>query len=48
MIEGNLCVRKMFVTDYVLPSIGKNFAEEPGHLHYIEVVPKTFLATAGV
>ena len=38
----------MTVTDYVLSSIEKTFLKNPAIYSYIEVVPKTFLATAGV
>ena len=47
-IEANLYVRKMNVTDYVLSSIEKTLLKNPAIYNYIEVVPKTFLATAGV
>ena len=46
IIEANLYVRKVTVTDYVLSSIEKTLLKNPAI--YIEVVPKTFLATAGV
>ena len=48
IIEANLYVRKMTVTDYVLSSIEKTLLKNPAIYNYIEVVPKTFLATAGV
>ena len=48
IIEANLYVRKMTVTDYVLSSIEKTLLKNPTIYNYIEVVPKTFLATAGV
>ena len=48
IIEANLYVRKMTVTDYVLSSIEKNLLKNPAIYNYIEVLPKTFLATAGV
>ena len=38
----------MTVTDYVLSSIEKTLLKNPANYIYIEVVPKTFLATAGV
>ena len=46
--EANLYVRKMTVTDYVLSLIEKTLLKNPAIYNYIEVVPKTFLATAGV
>ena len=48
IIEANLYTRKMTVTDYVLSSIEKTLLKNPAIYNYIEVVPKTFLATAGV
>ena len=48
IIEANLYVRKMTVTDYVLSSIEKTLLKNPAIYNYIEVVQKTFLATAGV
>ena len=38
----------MTVTDYVLSSIEKTLLKNPAVYNYIEVVPKTFLAIAGV
>ena len=38
----------MTVTDYVLSSIEKTLLKNPAIYNYIEVVLKTFLATAGV
>ena len=48
IIETNLFVRKMTVTDYVLSSIEKTLLKNPAIYNYIEVVPKLILATAGV
>ena len=48
IIEANLNVRNMTVTDYVLSSIEKFFLKNPVIYNYIKVVPKTFLATARV
>ena len=48
IIEAYLYVRKMTVTDYVLSPIEKTLLKNPTIYNYIEVVPKTFLATAGV
>ena len=48
IIEANLYVRKMTVTDYVLSSIKKILLKNPANYNYIKVVPKIFLATAGV
>ena len=38
----------MTVTDYVLSSKEKTLLNKPAIYNYIEVVPKTFLAPAGV
>ena len=38
----------MTVTDYVLSSIEKTLLKNPAIYNYIEVVPKTFFATARV
>ena len=48
IIEANLYVRKMTVTDCVLSSLEKILLKNPANYNYIEKVPKTFLATAGV
>ena len=48
IIEANLYVRKMTVTDYVLSSIEKTLLKNPAIYTYIEVVPKNFLTAAGV
>ena len=48
IFEANLYVRKMTVTDYVLLSKEKTLLKNPAIYNYIEVVRKTFLATAGV
>ena len=47
-IEASLYVRKMTVTDYVLLSLEKTLLKYPTCYNQIEVVPITFLATAGV
>ena len=41
IIEANLHVRKMTVTDYVLSSIEKILLKNPAIYNYIEVVPQT-------
>ena len=46
--EANLYVRKMTVTDFVLSSIEKTLLKTPAIYNYIEVLPRTFLATTGV
>ena len=48
IIEANLYVRKMTVTDYVLSSIEKTLLKNPAIYNYLDVVPKTFLTSAGV
>ena len=48
IIEANLYVRKMTVTDYVLSSIEKTLLKNPAIYNYIEKVSKNFLANAGV
>ena len=48
IIEANLYVRKMTVTDYVLSAKQKILLKNPAIYNYIELVPKTFLATAVV
>ena len=46
--EANLYERKMTVTDFVLSSIEKTLLKTPAIYNYIEVLPRTFLATTGV
>ena len=46
--EANFYVRKMTVTDFVLSSIEKTLLKTPAIYNYIEVLPRTFLATTGV
>ena len=46
--EANLFVRKMTVTDYVPSSIEKTLLKTLAIYNYIEVLPRTFLATTGV
>ena len=46
--EANLYVRKMTVPDFVLSSIEKTLLKTPAIYNYIEVLPRTFLATTGV
>ena len=46
--EANLYVQKMTVTDLVLSSIEKTLLKSPAIYNYIEVLPRTFLATTGV
>ena len=46
--EANLYVRKMTVKDFVLSSIEKTLLKSPAIYNYIEVLPRTFLATTGV
>ena len=48
IIEANLYVRKMTVTDFVLSSIDKTLLKTPAIYNNIEVLPRTFLATTGV
>ena len=46
--EANLYVRKKTVTDFVLSSIEKTLLKSPAIFNYIEVLPRSFLATTGV
>ena len=48
LIEANPFVRKLTVTDYGLSSIEKTTLKKPAIYIYIKLVPKTFLATAGL
>ena len=45
--EANLYVRKMTVTNFVLSSIEKTPLKTPAKHNYIEILPRTFLATTG-
>ena len=46
--EANFYVRKMTVADFVLSLIEKTLLKSPAVFNYIEVLPRTFLATTGV
>ena len=48
IIEANLYVRKMTVTDHVISAIEKTMLKTPAVYRFNEVLPRTFLATAGV
>ena len=48
IIEANLYVRKMTVSDHVLTAIEKSLLKTPAVYRYTEVLPRTFLATTGV
>ena len=48
IIEANLYVRKMTVTDHVISAIEKTMLKTPAVYRFTEVLPRTFLATAGV
>ena len=48
IVEANLYVRKMTVTDHVLSAIEKTLLKTPAVYRYTEVLPRTFLATAGI
>ena len=46
--EANLYVRKMTVADHVLSAVEKTLLKTPAVYRYTEVIPRTFLATAGI
>ena len=47
ILEANLYVRKMTVTDHVLSAIESTLLKTPANYPYQEEITKTFLATAG-
>lgn len=47
IIEANLFVRKMTITDHVVTAIEKTLLKTPAMYRYNEVLAKTFLATRG-
>ena len=47
ILEANLFVRKMTVTDHVLSAIESTLLKTPANYPYQEEITKTFLATAG-
>ena len=48
LVEANLYVIKMTVTDHVLTAIEKTLLNTPAMYRYTEVLPRTFLATTGI
>ena len=48
IVEANLYVRKMTVADQLLSAIEKTLLKTPAAYRYTEVLPRTFLATAGI
>ena len=46
--EANLDLRKMTVANFVLSSIDKTLLKTPAIYNYIEILPRTFLATTGL
>ena len=48
IIEANLYVRKMTEADHVLTAIEKTLLKTSAVYRYTEVLPRSFLATAGI